>query len=127
PAQYVVPRDAQQEGVDRPSSLVIITRFTHQHHKNFLGDILGHFSRATHLQGEAINIRLPTTVELGKRFPVAAKHQLQEIAVRVLNRLHQNLELLYSRCIHPTNRKGSKRFVGNRLAESDELPKTAAA
>ena len=85
----MVPRDAQQEGVDGPSSLVIITRFTHQHHKNFLGNILGHFSRATHLQGKAINIRLPATVKLGKRLPVAAKHKLQEIAVRGLNRLHQ--------------------------------------
>jgi hypothetical protein len=51
--------------------------------------VLGHFSRATHVQGETVNIRLSTAVKLGKRFAVAGNNQLQKVAVRGLNRLHQ--------------------------------------
>src|SRR3989449_7338241 len=85
----MVPRNAQQECVDRAALLVVVTCFTHQHHKNFLRYVLSHLSRATHLQGKAVDIRLSTTVKLGKRFAVAANDQLQKVAVRGLNRLHQ--------------------------------------
>src|SRR5438045_7648995 len=74
----MVPRNAQQERVDGAALLVVVTCFTHQHHKHFMGYVFGHFSRATHVQGEAINIRLSTTVKLGKRFAVAANDQRSE-------------------------------------------------
>src|SRR2546425_13257103 len=85
----MVPRNAQQECVDRAALLVVVTCFTHQQHKQFMSYVFGHFSRAAHVQGEAINIRLSATVELGKRFAIAANDQLQKVAVRGLNRLHQ--------------------------------------
>src|SRR2546428_8917114 len=85
----MVPRNAQQECVDRAALLVVVTCFTHQKHKHFMSYILGHFSRATHVQGEAVNIRLSTAVKLGKRFAVAANDQLQKVAIRGLNWLHQ--------------------------------------
>src|SRR2546428_8783811 len=85
----MVPRNAQQECVDRAALLVVVTCFTHQQHKHFMSYVFGHLSRATHLQGKAVNIRLSTTVKLGKRFAVAANDQLQKVAVRKLNRLHQ--------------------------------------
>src|SRR2546425_6318332 len=85
----MVPRNAQQKCVDRAASLVVITCFTHQQHKNFMSYVFGYFSCATHLQGKAVNIRLSPTVKLGKRFAVAANDQLQKVAVRGLNRFHQ--------------------------------------